>query len=109
MRDNKRYGDDNHFYRGGSRSSGRAHNLVDKAIARGKLIPAEACEECGTSGTMADGRSIIQAHHDDYNRPLDVRWLCQGCHHEWHKHNIARGETRGTRSGATTVVSGGFP
>jgi len=84
-----RYGADNHFYRGGKNDTDRAHNLVDKAVARGLLVRPDACETCGTSGEFKDGRSAIQAHHDDYNRPLSVRWLCQPCHHEWHKTNVA--------------------
>lgn len=31
------------------------------------------CEVCGT-----DER--VHAHHHDYSRPLDVRWLCFRCH-----------------------------
>lgn len=31
-------------------------------------------------GRGTDGRTLLQAHHDDYRRPLDVRWLCVGCH-----------------------------
>jgi hypothetical protein len=25
------------------------------------------------------------AHHEDYDRPLDVMWLCQPCHKQRHK------------------------
>lgn len=26
----------------------------------------------------------VQAHHDDYNKPLEVRWLCRRHHNEVH-------------------------
>lgn len=56
----------------------RAHGTVFRAIQRGELV-AQACEVCGGKKT--------EAHHDDYNKPLEVRWLCKKCHTEWHKHN----------------------
>ena len=37
----------------------------------GKLKP-EPCEGCG------DPKA--QKHHDDYSKPLEVRWLCVNCH-----------------------------
>ena len=89
MRPQKRYGSDNHFYRGGLRFDDRAQNLVEYAVKTGVLIRKDRCESCGAQGTFRDGRSTIQAHHCDYNRPLDVMWLCQKCHHEWHKHHRA--------------------
>jgi hypothetical protein len=42
---------------------------------RGKLIP-QPCEKCGDPAQM---------HHDDYSKPLAVRWMCRPCHgaHHW--------------------------
>lgn len=44
---------------------------------RGKLNP-EPCEACGDPNS--------QKHHDDYSKPLQVRWLCRPCHLELHEH-----------------------
>lgn len=37
------------------------------------------CEQCG------DVKS--DAHHDDYAKPLEVRWLCRKHHARWHSEN----------------------
>lgn len=52
----------------------KARKAVDRAVRRGKLerLP---CEVCGDEA---------QAHHDDYSKPLDVRWLCFRHHREEH-------------------------
>lgn len=51
---------------------------VNNAIRDGRLAK-QPCEVCG--------KEQAQAHHDDYAKPLDVRWLCTTHHAEWHKHN----------------------
>ena len=51
----------------------KARNAVSSAIRSGKLIP-QPCEVCGTVDN-------INAHHEDYSKPLDVNWLCKK-HHE---------------------------
>lgn len=48
------------------------------AITTGKLV-RQPCEECGAE--KAD------AHHDDYAKPLEVRWLCRSHHRQWHVDN----------------------
>lgn len=56
-----------------------AHNAVSKAKAKGTLLE-RPCEICGSV-------THIHAHHDDYSRPLDIRWLCPVHHKEWHDKN----------------------
>jgi len=110
MRPQARYGAENHFYRGGTRAEDRAHNIVEKAVLRGVLVP-QPCEVCGSNSLMADGRRDVQAHHDDYEKPLEVRWLCQRHHHDWHKMNslspLAKKET--PEPVQIDVICGGFP
>jgi hypothetical protein len=48
---------------------------VNRAIAAGTL-ERQPCESCGAVKT--------DAHHDDYARPLDVRWFCRSHHVEQH-------------------------
>ena len=55
----------------------KAHYLVNRAIVSGELSP-QPCEVCGTE-------ERIEAHHPDYDRPLDVMWLCARHHGEWHR------------------------
>lgn len=47
-----------------------------KRISEGILVK-KPCEVCGNSK--------VEAHHDDYNQALQVRWLCRKHHQEHHK------------------------
>lgn len=53
----------------------KAHSIVNYAIKSKKLF-SEPCEICGKEKT--------HAHHDDYDKPLNVRWLCAEHHQQWH-------------------------
>jgi hypothetical protein len=54
----------------------KCHNTLNNAIKRGevKRLPCEIC-----------GLLESEGHHNDYNYPLKVRWLCRNHHKEWHK------------------------
>ena len=58
-----------------------ARRAVRHAVASG-VIKRNPCEVCGAK--------TVDGHHDDYSRPLDVRWLCR-THHAEH-HAKARGQ-----------------
>ena len=53
-----------------------ARGTAYSAIRRGK-IKREPCEVCGAER--------VEAHHDDYSKPLVVRWLCRQHHRELHE------------------------
>jgi hypothetical protein len=52
----------------------RATSAVADAIRAGVLTRPARCSTCD------EEHARIQAHHDDYGKPLDVRWLCAPCH-----------------------------
>ena len=56
----------------------RAHRIIAYHVRKGN-ITRQACEACGNNET--------HAHHDDYSKPLNVRWLCNEHHAEWHRLN----------------------
>lgn len=59
----------------------RAQRQLNRAVEVGEVIPPKQCSLCkGVPGRGRDGRRLIQAHHPDYSRPLDVEWLCPPCH-----------------------------
>jgi hypothetical protein len=51
----------------------RAQELCNRAIRRGELIRQTHCEKCGST-------TRVDAHHEDYEKPLEVMWLCRRHH-----------------------------
>ena len=54
---------------------GMARRQVRTAVMNGTLarLPCEVC-----------GSIKVEAHHEDYSKPLDVRWLCPPHHAQHH-------------------------
>lgn len=65
-----------------NRGKHRAREEVAYAVKLGKLIKPDACQECHAVG-------VVHGHHCDYNKPLEVMWLCPTCHGKWHRENVA--------------------
>ena len=64
------------IWRSEDRRRQKAHNAVSRGIKKGILIRQPCCR-CNEINSLA--------HHDDYDKPLDVMWLCQPCHKQRHK------------------------
>ena len=111
MRPQLRYGEENHFYRGGKRADKYANDKLEYAITKGEIANPGKCSKCGSDEKFLDGRTAIQGHHPDYNKPLEIMWLCQKCHYLWHKTNTTiakKGGTNGTRK-KVDLIAFGFP
>lgn len=67
-------------YRARNAEKYAAHLEVRKALAAGILSKPSCCELAHLAG--CSGR--LEAHHHDYSRPLDVRWLCVSHHQSRH-------------------------
>lgn len=52
----------------------KVHNIAEKALERGQIKRKQNCENCGTTNRR------LEMHHEDYNFPLIVQWLCPSCH-----------------------------
>lgn len=52
-----------------------AHDIVYQARRKGLLVP-KPCERCGAAR--------VEGHHEDYDKPLEVVWLCRKCHTKRH-------------------------
>jgi len=61
------------------RLKANCRSYLNQYIKRGKIIKPHHCSVAGCTNTD------IQAHHDDYTKPLDVKWLCVQHHIELHK------------------------
>ncbi len=55
-----------------------ARQIITKALRTGQIIQ-QPCIICG---------AISQAHHEDYNKPLEVVWLCND--HHWERHRVLK-------------------
>lgn len=64
-------------YRSDLDRSAVASREVRKAIMEGRLFKPSYCSKCNRRNPVA--------HHFDYDRPLDVQWLCALCHARVHR------------------------
>lgn len=54
-----------------------SRSIFHQAVKDGRLLRPLCCSQCAST-------TRIEGHHEDYDKPLDVMWLCRGCHAKWH-------------------------
>lgn len=59
------------------RQKRKCHEIVNNAIRDGRLFVGP-CQKCYNTHD-------IDAHHEDYTKPLAITWLCKKCHGERHR------------------------
>jgi hypothetical protein len=59
-----------------------AHIILGSAVKSGKVIPWPCC-------ALPECNKKPEAHHPDYDRPLDVVWLCTEHHKQLHNEHDA--------------------
>ena len=71
-----------------------AHISLGNALRDGRVIRPTECQDCGAMVRL-------QGHHDDYAKPLDVRWLCVPCHTKAHHGERAVSVTKKQQQGTS--------
>jgi hypothetical protein len=54
-----------------------AHLAIRRAMRAGTLTAPKVCEHCGLT-------RVVESHHEDYRKVLDVHWFCSSCHKRLH-------------------------
>lgn len=70
----KKYSDPSYLH---AKLKHQVRSLTRGYIKMGFLVKG-SCEICGRIEN-------VEAHHDDYTKPMDIRWLCMEHHREHHK------------------------
>lgn len=68
-----------------ARRKDNSRSYAHTYLRRGKIV-RQPCEVCGLLNS--------QMHHDDYSKPLEVRWFCRECHLKFHNSNVVHRENR---------------
>jgi hypothetical protein len=61
-----------------------AHNVLNYCVRTERIERPKQCPVCGRYAKL-------DAHHHDYNKPLDVEWLCKSCHKSTKQEEHANG------------------
>lgn len=79
-----------------------ARRITKAALLRGELAKPDHCERCLEPKEPRQ----LDGHHEDYSKPLEVRWVCRQCHTDIHTEK--RGGTPRKNAAPSFDCSGQF-
>jgi len=59
------------------RNKDKARRKLRYEVRMGRIVKPSACDSC-------NNELKVEAHHEDYDKPLDVNWYCNPCHKSKH-------------------------
>lgn len=62
-----------------------AHTILNNRVRTGEVKKPSNCPVCNDFTKSRE----MHAHHDDYSKPLDVRWMCVRCHAKEHPRSFS--------------------
>lgn len=71
-------GEKNARYLAANPEKRKAHWRINNALRKKHIVKPTICSVC-------EVESLVHGHHDDYSKPLEVRWLCAFCHGAVHR------------------------
>lgn len=74
----------------------KAHSLCQQAIKKGQLVRPEHCFLC-------EIKCKPIGHHFDYDKPLEVIWVCKKCHRLIHR-VLGKGKNHDGKTGAQIYI-----
>lgn len=68
----------NYRQRGEVKLKNAARQILNFSIHKGLVVRPKNCSKC------LKKLCVIEAHHEDYTKPLEILWLCIPCHLDVH-------------------------
>lgn len=77
----RRYGNErNRMFKIRHPEKEKAHHILRNHVGNGLIVKPTICSVCNKKFI----KRLIQGHHSDYSKPLEVIWVCSRCHADIH-------------------------
>ncbi len=65
-----------------NKEKAKARAILNNEIKKGIMFRPTMCPLCMTF-------QKTEAHHEDYSKPLEVKWMCKECHRKQHRLSVS--------------------